>query len=60
MPGDCYFMLPACLADTSSCFFRAALSAFDFCCLDFFCVDFGDLSPIILLLFFALTGLRHD
>ena len=60
MPGDYYFLLPACLALTASCFFRAALSAWDLCCLDFFCVDFGDLSPIILLLFCVLTGLRHD
>ena len=60
MKGDNYFLFPACLALTASCFFRAALSAWALCCLDFFCVDFGDLSPIILLLFCVLTGLRHD
>ena len=59
-PGDYYFLLPACLADTASFFFWAALSALDFCCVDFFWLDFGDLSPIILLLFFALIGLRHN
>jgi hypothetical protein len=32
----------------------------DFCCVDFFWLAFGDLSPIILLLFFALTDLRHN
>ena len=59
-PGDYYFLLPACLTDTASFFFWAALSALDFCCVDFFWLDFGDLSPIILLLFCVLTGLRHD
>ena len=59
-PGDYYFLLPACLTDTASFFFWAALSALDFCCVDFFWLDFGDLSPIILLLFFALIGLRHN
>jgi hypothetical protein len=58
--GDCYFLLPDCLANASCFFFSAALSAFDFCCVDFFWLAFGDLSPIILLLFFALTDLRHN
>ena len=60
MPGDYYFLLPACLTDTAAFFFWVALSALDFCCVDFFRLDFGDLSPIMLLLFFALTGLRHN
>src|ERR1039457_2332070 len=60
MPGDYYFLLPDCLANTSCFFFSAAVLALDVCCLDFFWFDFGDLSPIIFLCFFALTDLRHN
>lgn len=60
MPGDYYFLLPDCLANTSCFFFSAAVLALDVCCLDFFWFDFGDLSPIIFLFFFALTDLRHN
>ena len=48
---DLYRFLPAsCLLATAACFCCAALLALACFWLDFLCVDFGDLSPIISLL----------
>lgn len=45
----CYFFLPAaCLPTTAAFFFAATLLVLACFCVDFFCVDFGDLSPITL------------
>src|ERR1035437_6861673 len=55
-----YFLLPAaCLAATACFFFWSALRALDCFCVDFFWLDFGDRSPIILIFFRGLTHLRH-
>jgi len=55
-----YFFLPAsCLSATACLFFWSALLALACFWLDFFWLDFGDLSPIILIFFSGLTHLRH-
>ena len=54
-----YFFLPACLAATAALFFWLALLALVCFWWDFFWLDFGDLSPIILTFFCVLTHLRH-
>ena len=57
---DGQFFLPAaCLAATACFFFWSALLAMACFCVDFFWFDFGDLSPIIVIVFCALTPLRH-
>ena len=45
------FLSETCLLSTAAFFFAAALLALACFCEDFFCVDFGDLSPITLILF---------
>ena len=56
-----YFFLPAaCFAATACFFFWSLLFALDCFCEDFFWLDFGDLSPMILMYFCGLTHLRHD
>ena len=54
------FLSETCLLSTAAFFFAAALLALACFCEDFFCVDFGDLSPITLFFFCELTHLRHD
>jgi len=51
--GNAYLFLPACLLARAAFFCCAALLALVCFCEDFFCVDFGDLSPIILIFFCA-------
>jgi|GEM_PF-4972709 len=56
----CYFFLPAeDLAATAALFFWLALLVLAFFWPDFFCVAFGDLSPITFNLVLRLTRLRH-
>lgn len=49
----------ACLAATACFFLLAAVLALDCFCVDFFWLDFGDRSPIILIFFRGLIHLRH-
>lgn len=49
------FLPAACFADTAAFLAAAALLAFACFCEDFFCVDFGDLSPISLPCVFRVT-----
>ena len=53
------FLMAACLAVSACFFFWLALLAIACFWEDFFWFDFGDLSPIILMIFCGLTGLRH-
>ena len=55
-----YFFLPAAdLAAAAALFFWSALLTLDCFCEDFFWLDFGDLSPMILFFFCGLTCRRH-
>ena len=61
-----YFFLPAaalalvaCCEVMSDCFFWLEASFFDCFCEAFFCVDLGDLSPMILCSFGGLPHLRN-
>jgi hypothetical protein len=56
--GRYFFFAAADLAATAALFCALALLALDCFCEDFFWLDFGDLSPIILF-FRGLTGLRN-
>jgi hypothetical protein len=47
-------------AAAACCFFWSALLTLDCFCEDFFWLDFGDLSPMILIFFNGLTHLRYD
>jgi hypothetical protein len=66
-PRRCdYFILAAaalafvaCWAVTSCCFLLLAASALDCFCVAFFCVDFGDLSPMGEFLSIGLSHLRN-
>lgn len=51
------FAFVACWEVTSACFFLAAPSVIVCFCVAFFCVDFGDLSPMIVVL--SLSLLAH-
>jgi hypothetical protein len=53
------FLSETCLLSTAAFFFAATLLALACFCPAFFCVDFGDLSPITLIRFCRLTCLRH-
>ena len=50
------FALVACWAVTSACFFLFAPSVIVCFCVAFFCVDFGDLSPMIVVLSLSLLA----
>lgn len=69
-PENGYFFLPAaCLLATAAVFLVAALLALACFCVDFFWLDFGDLSPIGRVMVVRIDvpaawkfprGLRHD
>ncbi|MFM2082976.1 MAG: hypothetical protein RL380_1667, partial [Verrucomicrobiota bacterium] len=55
-----YFFLAADLAATAALFLFLALLTLAFFCVDFFWLDFGDLSPMVLIFFCGLTRRRHE
>lgn len=58
--GQAYFFLPTvCLAAAACFFFWSAVLALACFCVDFFCVDFGDLSPIFVMCYCGFIYLRH-
>ena len=58
---DGYFFLVAAAFASEACFFfSSALLVLDCFWFDFFWLDFGDLSPINVLIGCELTHLRHD
>ncbi len=55
-----YFFLPeACLAAAACLLFWSALLALACFCVDFFCVDLGDLSPMMFAFYYGLTHRWH-
>ena len=59
MAGSYFFLPAACFATTACFFFWSALLAMACFCDDFFWLDFGDLSPITMILLCWLTCRRH-